>query len=159
METTAGADCTFCCNLLGTLHVLFRIQLYLLQYSAPGKFLRTEFTYPAFPARWYISGYQPRGQLLPRRELATVLVLLSSMPLIFSSGVICPVSAIPDQLTAIMQFVPVIPAIKAFIGLNQMGADFLDIIPLWRQLWFCAALYGCLAWWLLRRQAQYLVDF
>ncbi len=93
------------------------------------------------------------GQILPRRELATVLVLLSSMPLIFSSGVIWPVSAIPYQITAIMQFIPVIPAIKAFVGLNQMGADFSDILPLWRQLWFCAALYGCLAWWLLRRQA------
>ena len=93
------------------------------------------------------------GQILPRRELATVLILLSSMPLIFSSGVIWPVSAIPYQITAIMQLIPVIPAIKAFVGLNQMGADFSDILPLWRQLWFCAALYGCLAWWLLRRQA------
>lgn len=93
------------------------------------------------------------GLLLPRRELATLLVLLSSMPLIFASGFIWPAPAIPDPLTAIMQFIPVIPAIKAFIGLNQMGADFSDILPLWRQLWFCAALYGCLAWWLLCRQA------
>lgn len=92
------------------------------------------------------------GLLLPRRELATLLVLLSSMPLIFASGFIWPASAIPDQLTAIMQFIPVIPAIKAFIGLNQMGAEFSDILPLWKQLWFCAAIYGCLAWWLLRRQ-------
>ncbi len=93
------------------------------------------------------------GLLLPRRELATLLVLLSSMPLIFASGFIWPVSAIPDQLTAIIQFIPAIPAIKAFVVLNQMGAEFLDILPLWKQLWFCAALYGCLAWWLLRRQA------
>ncbi len=93
------------------------------------------------------------GLLLRRRELATLLVLLSSMPLIFASGFIWPVSAIPAQLTALMQFIPVIPAIKAFIGLNQMGAEFSEILPLWRQLWLCTALYGCLAWWLLRRQA------
>lgn len=93
------------------------------------------------------------GLLLPRRELATVLVLLSSLPLIFASGFIWPVSAIPDQLTAIIQLIPAIPAIKAFIVLNQMGAGFSAILPLWNQLWFCAAIYGCIAWWLLRRQA------
>jgi ABC-2 type transport system permease protein len=92
------------------------------------------------------------GLLLPRRELATLLVLLSSMPLIFASGFIWPVSAIPNPLTAVIQFIPVIPAIKAFVGLNQMGADFSSILPLWKQLWFCAALYGCVAWLLLRRQ-------
>ncbi len=92
------------------------------------------------------------GLLLPRRELATLLVLLSSMPLIFASGFIWPVAMIPEQLTTIVQIIPVIPAIKAFVGLNQMGAEFADILPLWQQLWLCAALYGCTAWWLLRRQ-------
>ena len=93
------------------------------------------------------------GLLLPRRELAPLLGLLSSMPLIFASGFIWPASAMPEQLTAILQFIPVIPAIKAFIGLNQMGAGFVEVMPLWRQLWFCALFYGCLSWWLLRRQA------
>ncbi len=93
------------------------------------------------------------GLLLPRRELVILLVLLSSLPLIFASGFIWPVSAIPEQLTAILQYIPVIPAIKAFIGLNQMGAGFVEIMPLWKQLWICALIYGCLAWWLLRRQA------
>lgn len=92
------------------------------------------------------------GLLLPRRELATLLVLLSSMPLIFASGFIWPDSEIPAQLTAVIQFIPVIPAIKAFIGLNQMGADFSEILPLWKQLWFCAVIYGCTSWLLLRRQ-------
>jgi len=93
------------------------------------------------------------GLLLPRRELVILLVLLSSLPLIFASGFIWPVSAIPEQLTAILQYIPVIPAIKAFIGLNQMGAGFVEIMPLWKQLWLSALIYGCLAWWLLRRQA------
>lgn len=92
------------------------------------------------------------GRLLPRRELVTLLALLSSMPLIFASGFIWPVSAIPDQLTAVIQFIPVIPAIKAFISLNQMGAEFREILPLWQQLWFCSACYGCIAWLLLRKQ-------
>lgn len=93
------------------------------------------------------------GLLLPRRELATLLVLLSSIPLIFASGFIWPDSAIPDQITAVIQFIPVIPAIKAFVGLNQMGADFSSILPFWQQLWLCAVIYGCTAWLLFRRQA------
>ncbi len=96
------------------------------------------------------------GLILPRRELATLLVLLSSMPLIFASGFIWPISAIPAPITAVIQFIPVIPAIKAFIVLNQMGAEFSSIIRLWLQLWLCAALYGCIAWLLIRRQAKYV---
>ena len=94
------------------------------------------------------------GLLLPRRELATLLVLLSSIPLIFASGFIWPNAQIPGPLTLLVQIFPVIPAIKAFIAVNQMGADFGDILPFYKQLWLCAGVYGALAWWLLRRQAR-----
>jgi ABC-2 type transport system permease protein len=92
------------------------------------------------------------GLILPRRELATLLVLLSSMPLIFGSGFVWPTSAIPGPVTALIQIIPVIPAIKAFITLNQMGADFVDILPLWKQLWYCTAFYGIICWLLLHRK-------
>jgi ABC-2 type transport system permease protein len=92
------------------------------------------------------------GSLLVRRELATLLVLISSMPLIFASGFIWPISAIPTPIVAASQLIPVIPAIQAFLALNQMGAEFSDILPLWQQLWLCTVLYGALAWWLLRKR-------
>ena len=92
------------------------------------------------------------GLLLPRRELATLLVLLSSMPLIFASGCIWPTSSIPAAIVSAIQLVPVIPAIKAFLALNQMGANFSDILPLWHQLWLCAGIYGCFAWWMLDKK-------
>ena len=91
------------------------------------------------------------GALLPRRELTILVVLLSSLPLIFLSGFIWPLSAIPAALVEISRIIPVIPAIQAFLALNQMGAEFSDILPLLQQLWLCALLYGCLAWWLLRK--------
>jgi len=91
------------------------------------------------------------GASLPRRELTILVVLLSSMPLIFLSGFIWPLSAIPAALVEISRIVPAIPAIQAFLALNQMGAEFSDILPLLKQLWLCALFYGCLAWWLLRR--------
>lgn len=92
------------------------------------------------------------GSLMPRRELTTLLVLISSLPLIFASGFIWPLSAIPAPIVAVSQLIPIIPAIKAFLALNQMGAEFSDILPLWYQLWLCTVLYGTLAYWLLRRR-------
>lgn len=93
------------------------------------------------------------GAILPRRELATLIVLLSSMILIFAAGFIWPESAIPKPLILVVQFIPVIPAIKAFLGLNQMGAGLNDILPLIIQLWLCTGLYGALAWYLLGRRS------
>jgi ABC-2 type transport system permease protein len=90
------------------------------------------------------------GSLLPRRELATLLVLLSSMPLVFSCGFIWPATAIPVPIVAAMQFIPAAPAIQAFVLLNQMGADFHQILPQIRQLCLLTALYGATALLLLQ---------
>ncbi len=92
------------------------------------------------------------GLSIPRSELATLLALLSSMPLIFASGFVWPASSVPHAITATIQIIPVIPAIQAFIALNQMGADFADILPLWNQLWLSAAIYGLLSLWLFFRR-------
>ncbi len=94
------------------------------------------------------------GQLLPRPELVTLVVLLSSMPLVFSSGFVWPVSSIPAPVTLLVQIIPAVPAIQACILLNQMGADFDQILPLWGQLWLHCLIYGSLAWWLLARSRR-----
>ncbi len=92
------------------------------------------------------------GQLIPRRELATLLVLLSSLPLVFSAGFVWPVAALPWPVFMAAQFAPSTPGIMAFLKLNQLGADFSQIRGLWMQLWLQVALYGSLAWWLLWRR-------
>ena len=96
------------------------------------------------------------GLILPRRELATLLVLLSSMPLVFASGFIWPVSAVPKGLVQVLQFIPFIPAMNGFLRLNQMGAEFVDIMVYWKQLWYCAGGYGLLCWLLLMRKKRLL---
>ena len=85
------------------------------------------------------------GQLIPRRELATVVVLLSSLPLVFSTGFIWPVEMIPAPITWLVQLAPSTPAINAFLRLNQMGAEFGQILYLWGQLWLQAIIYGAIA--------------
>ncbi len=91
------------------------------------------------------------GQVLTRRDLATQIVLLSSLPLVFTAGFVWPIHLVPRPLLFLANLVPSTPAIQAFLRLNQMGASFDQIAPLWGQLWAQAIVYGLLAWWLLRR--------
>ncbi|MGR5150974.1 ABC transporter permease [Photobacterium swingsii] len=91
------------------------------------------------------------GQLIPRRELATVIVLISSIPLIFTAGFIWPPSAIPEVLNQLAQIAPATPAINGFVRLNQMGATFEQVIGWWGQLWGQVIVFGCIASWLMTR--------
>ncbi|MGF1875250.1 ABC transporter permease [Photobacterium frigidiphilum] len=94
------------------------------------------------------------GQLIPRRELATLIILLSSLPLVFAAGFIWPVSAIPAPINALAQLVPSTPAINGFLRLNQMGASFEQVINWWGQLWLQALVYGCIAVFLVKRNQE-----
>ncbi|CAH0533258.1 hypothetical protein VST7929_01122 [Vibrio stylophorae] len=64
------------------------------------------------------------GALMPRRELVTVVVLLSSMPLIFSIGFIWPLQAMPLWVQQFAQLFPCTPGVQGMLELNQMGAPF-----------------------------------
>ena len=92
------------------------------------------------------------GAPFPRREIATLIVLLSSIPIIFSSGVIWPTSAIPSLILAAAKLVPAIPAIQAFVLLNQMGAELNQIVHLITHLILLSLLYGVMAYLLLKRK-------
>lgn len=92
------------------------------------------------------------SQLLPRRELVTVLVLLTSLPFVFTAGFVWPASMLPKPLHDLFQLVPAIPGIQAFLQLNQMGAEFQQIRSLWLQLWAQVVVYGVLAVWLVGRK-------
>jgi ABC-2 type transport system permease protein len=85
------------------------------------------------------------SQLLPRRELATMLVLLTSLPIVFVAGFVWPTSMLPSPLLYISQLIPAIAGIQAFLQLNQMGAEFYHIRGLWLQLWLQVVVYGVLA--------------
>ena len=64
------------------------------------------------------------GLLLPNREMATPLVLMSSLVLVFSAGFVWPREAIPEWINEMMQIFPSSAAITGFLKLNQMGATF-----------------------------------
>ena len=91
------------------------------------------------------------GAITPRRELVTVLILLSSMPLIFSAGFIWPSEMLPAPMQWFAAIFPTEPAINGFLKLNQMGADWSQVSAQWSQLWLQAAVWGGLAYWSFSR--------
>ncbi|MEF1221012.1 ABC transporter permease, partial [Photobacterium damselae] len=96
------------------------------------------------------------GQLIPRRELATLIVLLSSLPLVFSAGFIWPTTELPTIIKGFAQLVPSTPAINGFLRLNQMGASFTQVAPYFWQMWLQAVIYFMLAWGLMSRNRSHL---
>lgn len=68
------------------------------------------------------------GLWVPSREWVTVLVLMSSMPLVFSAGFIWPLQSLPQPLVWLSNLFPSTPAIQGFLSVNQMGSDFSQIV-------------------------------
>ncbi|PMH44921.1 ABC transporter [Vibrio sp. 10N.286.49.B3] len=85
------------------------------------------------------------GAILPRRELVTLVVLISSMPLIFLAGFIWPVESIPAGLVWLSQLFPSTPAIQAFLSMNQMGAELHHISEQYTLMWLQTLLWGFIA--------------
>ncbi|WP_440885319.1 ABC transporter permease [Vibrio campbellii] len=97
------------------------------------------------------------GYLLPRRELVTLVVLVSSMPLIFLAGFIWPVEAIPAPLLWFADLSPSTWAIKGFLALNQMGATWQQVAKHWTALWVLTVLWGGVAYWIAKRNTKPVV--
>ncbi|BBM64564.1 ABC transporter [Vibrio alfacsensis] len=97
------------------------------------------------------------GYLLPRRELVTLVVLVSSMPLIFLAGFIWPVESIPAPLLWFADLSPSTWAIKGFLALNQMGATWQQIAQYWTALWALTAFWGGIAYLVARRNTKPVV--
>lgn len=91
------------------------------------------------------------GGLLKNQESATPIVLLTSMPLIFSAGFIWPKETIPAFITYLSLFFPNTPATQGFLKLNQMGAEFSGVLVQYGLLWLQAILYLVLSIYVLRR--------
>ena len=92
------------------------------------------------------------GAWLPQRRLSAPLVMLSSLPMIFSAGFIWPRFLIPAPLRWLSDLAPSTPAIQAFLSLNQLGADFMVIVPFLIHLLALAAGFLALAWLGLKRR-------
>ncbi|MDA7746168.1 ABC transporter permease [Psychromonas sp.] len=86
------------------------------------------------------------GALLPRRELVTLVVLIISMPLIFSAGFIWPLESIPQPMIWLSNLFPSTPAIQAFLSVNQMGASLSQVMEQTTLLWLQSVGWGTIAY-------------
>jgi len=94
------------------------------------------------------------GLLLPRRELAAPMVMLSSLPMAFTAGFIWPRELLPYPVLWISEWFPSTPAIQGFLKLNQMGAEFSQVLNHWWSLWVLAGFFSVLSLILLTRKAR-----
>lgn len=85
------------------------------------------------------------------REVAIMVLLFSSIPILFLSGFAWPAGSIPGWLFAVAHLIPSTAGIDGFMKLYQMGATMHDVLGEWFLLWGLAALYFILAWMLWSR--------
>lgn len=97
------------------------------------------------------------GTLFSSREIATPVVLFSSLPIIFAAGFVWPLESLPSFIHTLSLFIPATPAIHGFLGLNQMGASFDMIIDSYSILWIQTLLYLILAYFIFswKRKKSY----
>lgn len=63
------------------------------------------------------------------REQAMIILLPTTMPIIFLAGFAWPVELIPSVLRAVSLLTPSTAGIQAFLNVDQMGADLIQISP------------------------------
>ncbi len=95
------------------------------------------------------------GTLFVGREIATPVVLFSSLPLVFSAGFVWPLEAIPEAIKQLSTLFPSTPAIQGFLKLNQMGADFNLVLVQYETLWIQTIVYALLSYGMIYYKTKY----
>lgn len=75
------------------------------------------------------------------REMVILLIVFSSVPLLFISGLSWPGSALPAGWKALGYVFPSTFGIKGFVAINNMGARLVDVRQEWNMLWVQAVIY------------------
>jgi len=81
------------------------------------------------------------SSLLRRREDVVLMVVFTSVPFLFLSGVSWPQSAIPQFWQWLSELIPSSFGIRGFVRMNTMGARLEDIQPEYRALWLQTLVY------------------
>ena len=75
------------------------------------------------------------------REMCIMLIVFTSVPLLFISGISWPGSAVPAFWKAVSYVFPSTFGVTGFVAMNNMGALLADVQPQWQMLWVQAAVY------------------
>ena len=94
------------------------------------------------------------GSLLNSREVATPVILFSSLPLVFSAGFVWPLESLPTTIHYLSLLIPSTPAIEGFLQLNQMGASFDMLSDNYLILWLQTDGYLLLSYIVMRKRLR-----
>lgn len=92
--------------------------------------------------------------LVRYRENVMLLVVFTSVPLLFMTGVSWPQSNIPGIWQSIAWLFPSTFGIRGFLRISSMGATLSDIGPEFRALWIQVGVYFVLACLVFRHQIR-----
>ncbi len=79
--------------------------------------------------------------IVRHRETCILLIVFSSLPLLFISGVSWPSSAIPSFWKTLSYIFPSTPGINGYLKINNLGAPLTEVQHEWHILWAQAAVY------------------
>ena len=86
------------------------------------------------------------GNFMPSREAPMMLLVFSSVILIFISGISWPWVAVPPFWKAVGFLFPSTPGIQGFVRLNTMAAPFHEVADSYLTMWAQTLLYLALAY-------------
>ena len=100
------------------------------------------------------------GAFCMQRENVILMVVFTSVPMLFFSGVSWPASNIPDFWKGISHLIPSTWAINGYVKLNSTGAHLPQVYDEWKALWCLTGFYFLTAYfsffsqiWLMLRRA------
>lgn len=92
--------------------------------------------------------------LVRYRENVLLLVVFTSIPFLFLSGISWPQSAIPPFWRTVGSILPSTYAIRGFVRMASMGATLADVLAEFRALWIQAGIYLVFASIVMRRKGN-----
>ena len=92
--------------------------------------------------------------LVRYRENVMLLVVFTSVPLLFMTGISWPQSNIPAFWQGFAWVFPSTFGIRGFLRISSMGASLSDILPEFRALWLQAGIYFLATYLVFRQQLR-----
>ncbi len=91
------------------------------------------------------------SSLYKNREHSMLILVFTSIPFIFFTGISWPYEALPIWIKAIAQFIPSTPGVRGILKLNLMGAPFSSVLKDWIHLWILTIGYFTFACFMTKR--------
>ena len=94
------------------------------------------------------------SEIVRYRESVILVVVFSSIILLFLSGISWPMSAVPPFWEGVASIFPSTNAIRGFVRMSSMGALLPDVAPEYHRLWLQTIIYAILALFVIWRRTK-----